>query len=83
MVTAKSFNILATSLSVLHNYFDSSNKIVFRSVIKFLNTSEKSFFPCIIFIEFLLKYIENYHCSSQSMIYLLLIENIPQIFIKN
>jgi len=28
---AKSFNILATSLSVLHNYFD-LNKIMFRSV---------------------------------------------------
>jgi len=45
MVTAKSFNILATSLSVLYNYFDSLNKIIFRSVVKFLNTSEKSFFP--------------------------------------
>jgi len=42
---AKSFNILATSLSVLHNYFDSLNKIIFKSVIaKFLNTSTKSFF---------------------------------------
>jgi len=41
---AKSFNILATSLSVLHNYFDSLNKIIFKSVIaKFLNTSTKSF----------------------------------------
>jgi len=29
---AKSFNILATSLGVLHNYFDGSNKIIFRSV---------------------------------------------------
>jgi len=28
----KSFNILAISLSVLHNYFDSSSKIIFRSV---------------------------------------------------
>jgi len=59
-------------LSVLHNYSDSSNKIIFRSVVKFLNTSEKSFFPCVILIEFLLKYIENYHRSSQSMTYLLL-----------
>jgi len=29
---AKSFDILATSLSVLHNYFDGSNKIIFRFV---------------------------------------------------
>jgi len=29
---AKSFNILATSLSVVHNYFDGPNNIIFRSV---------------------------------------------------
>jgi len=29
---AKSFNILATNLNILHNYFDSLNKIIFRSV---------------------------------------------------
>jgi len=29
---AKTFDILATSLSVLHNYFDSPNKIIFESV---------------------------------------------------
>jgi len=29
---AKNFNILAISLNVLHNYFDDSNKIIFRSV---------------------------------------------------
>jgi len=28
---AKSFNILATSWNVLHNYFDDLNKIIFRS----------------------------------------------------
>jgi len=27
--TAKNFDILATSLSVLHNYFDSSTKLLF------------------------------------------------------
>jgi len=32
--TAKSFDILATNLSVLHNYFDSPNKIIFRSIWK-------------------------------------------------
>jgi len=32
MTTAKSFNILATSLNVRHNYFDDSNKIIFRYV---------------------------------------------------
>jgi len=29
---AKSFNILATSLNVPHNYFDDSNKIIFRFI---------------------------------------------------
>jgi len=29
---AKSFNILATSLSVLHNYYDSSTKLLFWSI---------------------------------------------------
>jgi len=29
---AKSFNILAIKLNILHNYFDGPNKIVFRSV---------------------------------------------------
>jgi len=29
---AKNFNILATDLSVLHNYFDSSTKLLFWSV---------------------------------------------------
>jgi len=27
--TAKNFDILATSLSVLHNYFDNSTKLLF------------------------------------------------------
>jgi len=53
---AKSFNILATSLSVPHNYFDGPNKIILRflfnsdviklDVAKFIDTSIKSFFPC-------------------------------------
>jgi len=39
---AKSFNILATSLSTLHNYFDGPNKITFRSISsKFSDTSAK------------------------------------------
>jgi len=29
--SAKNFNTLATSLSVLHNYFNGLNKIIFRS----------------------------------------------------
>jgi len=29
---AKSFNILAISLSVLHNYFNGPNKIILKSV---------------------------------------------------
>jgi len=39
---AKNFNILATGLNVLRNYFDSSNKIIFKPI-KFLNTSTKNF----------------------------------------
>jgi len=29
---ATSFNILAINLSILHNYFDDPNKIIFKSV---------------------------------------------------
>jgi len=32
MSDAKNFDILAASLSVLHNYFDSSTKLLFWSV---------------------------------------------------
>jgi len=38
---AKSFNIL-TIESVLHNYFDSLNKIIFRSISIFLDTLDTS-----------------------------------------
>jgi len=38
---AKNFNILATSLNVLHNYFNDPNEIIFRSVCKFLDISAK------------------------------------------
>jgi len=31
---AESFNVLITSLSVLHNYFVDPNKIIFRSVLQ-------------------------------------------------
>jgi len=41
----KSFNILAISLSVLHNHFDSSTKLFSDlNLAKFLDTSVKSFF---------------------------------------
>jgi len=42
---AKSFDILAISLSVLHNYFDSSNKITFLIYIqlKFYIFQQNSF----------------------------------------
>jgi len=45
---AKNFNILTTSLSVLHNYFDSSTKLLFWLCIqlKILDLSAKLFFPC-------------------------------------
>jgi len=43
---AKNFNILAISLNVLHNCFNDSNEIIFKSVCKFLDISAKLFFPC-------------------------------------
>jgi len=43
---AKSINILITSLSVLRNYFDGPNKIIFRELVKFLDASAHSFFSC-------------------------------------
>jgi len=41
---AKNVDILTISLNVLHNYFDSSLKL-FSNLVKFLDTSAKSFFP--------------------------------------
>jgi len=41
---AKSFDILATSLSVLHN--DSSTRLFLADLAKFLDTSAKLFFAC-------------------------------------
>jgi len=43
----QSFNILITSSSDLYNYFDNSNRIIFKCVYlaKFLNTIPKKFFP--------------------------------------
>jgi len=41
---AKNFDILATSLSVLHNYFDSSTKLLFWSPAKILDPLAKPFF---------------------------------------
>jgi len=40
---AKNFDILGTNLSVLHNYFDSSTKLLYLA--KILDLSAKSFFP--------------------------------------
>jgi len=45
---AKNSNILATRLSVLYNYFDSSTKL-FSNLAKFSDTLAKSFFPYFIF----------------------------------
>jgi len=42
--TAKSFDILATSLSISHNYFNDPTKL-FSDLAKFLDTSAKLFFP--------------------------------------
>jgi len=44
-MTAKSFDILTTSLSVLHNYFDGPIKLFSNLYLaKFLDFSAKSFF---------------------------------------
>jgi len=44
---AKNFDILATYLNVLHNYFDSLLKLFSDLYLtKFLNTSAKLFLPC-------------------------------------
>jgi len=44
---AKNFDFLATSLNILHNYFDDPNKMIFSDLYlaKFLDTSAKPFFP--------------------------------------
>jgi len=44
---AKNFDILATSLSILHNYFDSPTKIIFKSAssLIFRYFKKKPFFP--------------------------------------
>jgi len=42
---AKNFDILATSLNILYNYFDNPTKLFLNlNLVKFLNTSAKSFF---------------------------------------
>jgi len=48
---AKIFDILATSLSVLYNYFDSSNFFSDLYPAKILNLSAKPFFPYFLIIE--------------------------------
>jgi len=46
----KNVDILAIGLSVLHNYFDSSTKIIFPYLAKILDLSAKLFFPCIYYV---------------------------------
>jgi len=46
---AKNFNILATSLKILHNYFDDPTKLFLDLYLtEFLDVSAKSFFPYIL-----------------------------------
>jgi len=45
LYTAKNFDILAISLSILHNYFDYLTKFSNLYLAKFLNISIKLFFP--------------------------------------
>jgi len=42
---AKNFDILVTSLGVLHNYFDGLTKL-FLDLAKLLDSLAKPFFPC-------------------------------------
>jgi len=42
---AKNFDILATSLGILHNYFDGLTKL-FLDLAKLLDSLAKLFFPC-------------------------------------
>jgi len=46
MSGTKSFDILAISLNVPYNYFDSSTKFSDLYLAKFLDISAKPFFPC-------------------------------------
>jgi len=51
-------------LSVLYNYFDGSHKIIFKSVVQFLDTSAKSFFLCTVVRNSCLNYeIVILHCK--------------------
>jgi len=52
ILTKKNFDVLTTSLSVLHNYFDSSTKYLFFWSVsaKILNISAKSFFFMYVFL---------------------------------
>jgi len=44
---AKNFDILATSLNALHNYFDDLTQLISdRYLAKFLDTLTRSCFPC-------------------------------------
>jgi len=58
---AKSFDILGISLSVLHNHFNNPTKLFSNLYLaKFLDTSAKSFFPCMSYYHFL----QNFKTSS-------------------
>lgn len=47
LMLQENFDILATSLSILHNYLDCSIKLFSDPhLAKFLDTSTKPFFPC-------------------------------------
>jgi len=63
--TAKNFDILATGLSVLHNYFDSSTKLLYFDLYpaKILDLLAKLFFSCIV--------------TKQSLLILILVASIP------
>jgi len=67
----KNFDILITCLSILHNYFDGLKLFSDLYLVKFLDISAKSFFPCIYNIRNILySLIDNWWHEK---IYLLLI----------
>jgi len=70
---AKKFDILATSLSILHNYYDSLTKLFFWSV-KILDFFLPSlFFPCIVdIINIYISYVIYVYKYQYKKIYVIL-----------
>ena len=61
---AKSFDILAISLMVLHNYFDNPTKSCLNLHLAFINTSVKLSFPYIISQSGISYRVENFNIKD-------------------